>query len=187
MKPFAIYLILLGFAFRADGQTNHSPSGPMYVNHIYYYLPDSLTALEQNTARMESKTKALGFGGSEGGFIMDGEKSTVRLKSGDTIRFAVKIAMAMADSSMMIRLYKFDSKKGSRLAILSSQGSAYSKGKKSGNTNEIPFNVQKETDDFILIPASRLVPGEYGFLNMMMMNASGGKSMSFTVFAFGVD
>jgi hypothetical protein len=179
MKLFAICLIFFGFIYYADGQT-HTPSSPMYLNHIYYILPDSLTALEQNTARMESK-------GREGDFIMDGEKSTLRIKAGDSIRFAVKIAMTMMDPSMMIKLYKFESKKGSRVAIVSNQGGKNNK-KNSGYANEINFNVQKESDDFILIPAARLGPGEYGFLNMMLMNASSsGRSMSYTVFAFGVD
>jgi hypothetical protein len=95
--------------------------------------------------------------------------------------------MSMVDPSMMIRLYKFESGKGSRVAILNSQGGAYSKGKTPGSINEISFNVLKETEDFIMIPASRLVPGEYAFLNMMLMNGGGGRNKSYTVFAFGID
>ena len=190
MKAIAICLILFVFAYHAGAQTIHFASaGSMVQNHIYYVLPDSLTTLEQNKARMESKTKGMGFGGSEGGFVMDGEKSTVRIKPGDTLHFAVKMAMAMgmADPTIMIRLYKFEGKKGSRIAIISSQGGKYSKGKNSDNTNGIYFNVQKETDEFILIPANKLAPGEYGFLNMMMVNRESSTSMSYTVFGFGID
>ncbi len=179
MKPLVIGLILFGFFYHCDGQT-HLSSSQMYLNHIYYFTADSLTSLEQNTARMESK-------GSEGYFIMDGEKSTIRIKAGDSLHFTVKFAMTMMDPSMMIRLYKFDSKKGSRVAIISSPGGKSNK-KNSGNANEINFNVLKQSDDFILSPASRLVPGEYGFLNMMLVNASSnGRNMSYTIFAFGID
>src|SRR5664279_1010826 len=108
MKPIALSIILIVFAGPLIGQTGHSPTGQMFMNHIYSCRYDSLIALEQITARMESKTKGMGFGGSEGGLIMDGEKSPVRIKSGDTIRFAIKIAMSMVDPSMMIMLYKFE-------------------------------------------------------------------------------
>jgi hypothetical protein len=188
MKTLSICLILIGFAFRMEGQTNHSSSSTAFLNHIYYYLADSLVSLEQNTARMESKTKALGFGGSEGGFYMDGLKSSIRIHANDSIRFIIKMNMAMMDPSMMIKLYKFDSKKGNREAVVSSQGGAYSGGKSTNNASEVSYNVQKSgSDDFIIVPASRLVPGEYGFLNMMMMNNAGSRNMSYTVFAFGVD
>jgi hypothetical protein len=89
---------------------------------------------------------------------------------------------------MMIKLYKFDSKKGNREAIVNSQGGMFERGKSTNNSNEVSFNIQKSgSDDFIIIPASRLAPGEYGFLNMMMVNNAGSRSMSYTVFAFGVD
>ncbi|HEY4965529.1 MAG TPA: hypothetical protein VII28_03980 [Puia sp.] len=191
MKPLAIYfiliLILLGMASRMEGQTSHSASSPAFINHIYYSLSDSLISLEQNGARMESKTKAMGYGGSEGGFYMDGAKSNMRIHASDSIRFMVKMNMAMMDPSMMIKLYKFDSKNGNREAILSSQGGMFSGGKSKHTTSEISFNIMKSgSEDYIMMPASRLAPGEYGFINMMMANG-GGRDASYTVFAFGVD
>ena len=188
MKPLTIYLILFFLAFSAGSQTNHSSSAPSFLNHVYYYTKDSLTNLEQNTARMESKTKAMGYGGSEGGFYMDGAKSNVRIRSGDSIRFIVKMNMSMMDPSMMLKLYKFDSRKGNREAIVSSQGGMFSGGKSKNNSSEISFNIQKSgAEDFILVPASRLEPGEYAFLNLMMVNGAGSRSASYTCFAFGVD
>ena len=188
MKPLTIYLILFVLAFPAYSQTRRSASVPSFLNHVYYYTPDSLTDLEQNTARMESKTKAMGYGGSEGGFYMDGAKSIVRIRAGDSIRFIVKMNMSMMDPSMMLKLYKFDSRKGNREAIVSSQGGMFSGGKSKNNASEIIFNIQKSgTDDYILVPASRLAPGEYAFLNLMMVNGAGSRSSSYTGFAFGVD
>lgn len=191
MKPLIIYLILililLGFASRMEGQTNHTASSPVFINHVYYSLRDSLVSLEQNMARMESKTKGMGYGGSEGGFYMDGAKSSLRIQSGDSLRFTVKMNMAMMDPSMMMKLYKFDSKNGNREAIVSSQGGMFSGGKSKHTASEISFNILKSgSDDYIMIPASRLLPGEYGFINMMMVNG-GGRDAAYTVFAFGVD
>ena len=188
MKPLTIYLILIILAFPGESQTNHSSSLPLFLNHIYYYMPDSLVSLEQNSARMESKTKGMGYGGSEGGFYMDGAKSNVRIRAGDSIHFIVKMNMGMMDPSMMIRLYKFDSKKGNREAIVSSQGGMFNRGKSVNNASEISCNMQKSgAEDFIMIPAARLAPGEYGFLNLMMVNNAGSRNASYTVFAFGVD
>ena len=191
MKPLAIYLILiiilLGISSHMEGQTSHSSSNPVFLNHIYYSLSDSLISLEQNAARMESKTKGMGYGGSEGGFYMDGAKSNVRIRAGDSLHFSIKMNMAMMDPSMIVKLYKFDSKNGNREAILSSQGGMFSRGKSKSTASEISFNILKSgSEDYIMMPASRLAPGEYGFINTMMMNGSG-RDMSYTVFTFGVD
>jgi hypothetical protein len=191
MKPLVInlilLLILLGFASRMQGQTSHNASSPVFLNHIYYSQPDTLISLEQNLARLESKTKGLGYGGSEGGFYMDGAKSNVRIRSGDSLQFKVKMNMAMMDPSMMVKLYKFDSKNGNREAIVSSQGGMFSGGKSKHTASEVNFNIMKSgSEDYIMMPASRLVPGEYGFINTMMVNG-GGRDASYTVFTFGVD
>ena len=189
MKPLTIYLILLFFSCSAEGQVNTDyGSGPQYLNHIYYYRGDSLVELQQTSGKMVSKTKAMGYGGSEGGLLVQGEKSSVRIKGGDSVRFAIKTGMSMMmDPSMMIRLYKFSPKKGDREAVLSSEGGMYNRDKSTTNAAEIPFNIQKGTDDYIIIPASRLAPGEYGFMNLMMVNGAGSRNMSYAVFVFGVD
>lgn len=189
MKPFAIGLILISF-IQSYGQSNNQAAiktpYPKFLNHIYYYGKDSLIDLEQASAHMISRTKAFGYGGSEGGYSMEGEKSVVRFRSSDTIRFAVKLTMTMGDPSMMIRLYRFSARKGNREAILSNQPGPYQKGK-SHDKEDISFNVQQAGSDvYLIIPASNLSPGEYGFLNMMLIHG-GGMKMTYTVFAFGID
>jgi hypothetical protein len=191
MKPLAISLILLGISYNAYEQSNtgtdpKSPN-PEFVNHVYYYASDSLLALEQNQAHQMSKTKAFGYGGSESGFSMSGEKSPIRLKAVDNMTFAVKMGGGMMmDPSMSIKLYHFNAKKGNREAIVSSYAGPYSHKSSSDNPNEVSFNLKKSGNEvYLLIPASKLAPGEYGFLNMMSM--SGGMNPNFTVFAFGVD
>jgi hypothetical protein len=189
MRQLIIYLILFFFVFRTDGQTsNSSTSGTEYLNHIYYFRLDSLIALEMTDGQMESNSKVLGFGGNEAGIVVNGDKSALRIKSGDSIRFTIKLAMTMMDPTMLIKLYRFDLKKGKRVAIMSNMGSGYSHGKTTNNANEINFNVLKSgSDNFILIPASKLIPGDYGFMNMMMVKMQGSRTLTYTVFAFGVD
>jgi len=168
MKPLSISLILSAFIVGLYGQTNNEPAvkipDPKFLNHIYYYGKDTLTELEQNSAHMISRTKGLGYGGSESGFSMGGEKSVVRFHSTDTIRFATKINIPMGDPSMMIKLYKFNAKKGNREVILSSQPGPYQKAKNT-DKDDISYNVQQTGNEiYLLIPASKLPPGEYGFL-----------------------
>ncbi len=189
MKPLTLILILFISVFSAAAQSNNSgASGSEILNHIYYFRPDSLIALEMTDGQMESKTKALGYGGSEAGIVIEGDKSLMRIKSGDSIHFAIKLGMAMMDPSMTIKLYKFDSRKGKREAVLSSQGGPYSHSKSTSNANEINLNMEKSgLDKFIMTPASRLPPGEYGFMNTMSVKMQGARTAIYTIFAFGVD
>jgi len=191
MKPLIINLIFFGSLCNVYGQTSSASDGkapnPEFVNHVYYYASDSLISLEQNQAHQMSKTKAFGYGGSESGFSMNGEKSPNRIKAGDNMTFVVKMGGGMMmDPSMSIKLYHFNSKKGNREAIISSYGGPYSHKTSTDNPNEVSVNLKKSGNDvYLMIPASKLAPGEYGFLNMMSM--SGGMNPSFTVFAFGID
>jgi hypothetical protein len=193
MKPLIICLILFCCLHHLYAQTNNVNANepkapdPPFLNHVYNWQADSLLALEQIEAHMKSKTKVLGFGGSEAGYTMEGERSPFRIKAGDNLRFAIKNGVTMmGDPSMMIRLYRLDSKKGGREAIVSSQGGPYTQ-KKNTASNEISFNVQKSANDvYIILPVSRLSPGEYGFMNVLLMKGSG-TSVSYIFFAFGVD
>jgi len=189
MKPLTLILILFLFTYCVVAQSNNSgASGTEILNHIYYFRPDSLIALEMTDGQMESKTKALGYGGSEAGIVVDGDKSPLRIKNGDSIRFSIKMGMTMMDPTMTIKLYRFDFRKGKREAILSSQGGVYSHAKSTSNANEISLNIQKSrSDNYIMTPASRLPPGEYGFMNMMSVKMQGARTAIYTIYAFGVD
>ena len=190
MKPFTICLILFVWLHTLAAQTKtadtNQPPDPKFINHVYYYVGDSLSDLEQATARMVNKTKAFGYGGSETDYEIEGEKSPRRVSTKNEIRFVVKMGTGMMDPSMMIRLYRLRSAKNKREAVLDSQGGYYGKSKKAGDS-EITFNIQKSGSDiFIITPSSTLSSGEYGFVNMMMSSSSG-RNMSFTMFSFGVD
>ena len=157
---------------------------PTFLNQVYFWAPDSLVALEKVSAQMKMKMKALGFGGGGTAYVMDGARSSVRIKAGNDVHFAVKLA-GMADPSQMIKLYPLDPQKKTREATLSSSGGMFNKS--SRTNNGIDYNVQKSgADVYILIPASRLAPGEYGFMNMMQA-ASSGSQITYAFFTFGID
>jgi len=82
---------------------------PEYSNEIYFFKKDSLklNRLEKGNARMETKAKMGGMAGIENGYELEGEKSTVRLKSDKDISFifyagapAKNGVSSMADSLM---------------------------------------------------------------------------------------
>ncbi|HXB06089.1 MAG TPA: hypothetical protein VNW04_03215 [Puia sp.] len=170
-------LLLLLPAFCARSQTTAAAAtgpNPQYLNTVYYWAADTLQALEKTNGELKNKIRFYGAGGAS--YVIDGPRSTVRIRSGTGTRFAIKLS-GMMDPSQLIKLYRFDSQKKNREAAASQ-----------GNKNVIDCNVQKSgADVYVLIPATALSPGEYGFQNVMMMNGAGSTRMSYTFFAFGVD
>jgi hypothetical protein len=185
---FLIFMTFIVCATDINGQTKTTAvPQPQYLNNVYLLMQDSLVLVEKVQAEMKSKAKALGFGGSESGYFMDGNKSPFRIKITDGMQFMVKMNSSMMDPTMMIKLYRFESGKSDREAVLGGGGGMFNKKKDVGSNVEVPCNIQKSGNDtFIITPGTKLAPGEYGFLNMMMMTANGSKP-KYTVFAFGVD
>jgi hypothetical protein len=184
MKPLTIAFILIASVHNLNAQTNNAAApktpDPQFLNQVYYYPGDSLIALEKTNAYLKSKMK--GFGGAETSYTMDGASCPIRIKAGDNQQFVVRLGMSMADPSMMIKLYKFDSRKGKRESTISNK-----RGSNDGGNEGIAFNIKKSGSDvYIMIPAVNLTPGEYGFLNVMMMNGNP-MNAAYTSFAFGID
>jgi hypothetical protein len=164
------------------GAASKAPD-PAFLNQVYYYWSDSLLPCPKTEGQMENKMKAMGFGGSQMSYTMDGSKAALRIKAGDSLRFVVKM-VTMGDPSSMLQLLRFESKKDSRQSMMSSQSRF---GGNKNPKNQVSFDVQRSgTDVFILIPSSRLTPGEYGFMNQMQMKQSGMSAM-YTFYTFGVD
>ena len=181
MKCFMAFLIA-GIAWcgscPAQGKPGDASSvpDPAYINKVYFLQTDSLMPLEQVDAEMKQKSKALGFGGNQMGYFMDGARSNMVVGGSAQKIFVVKMAGGMmgGDPTMMIHLYRFESVKGGRQSLIMEQGGVFNRGKSKSNANEIALNVQKKKDDvFLLIPAENLKPGEYAFMNQMQMKSSG--------------
>jgi hypothetical protein len=188
---FLIFIAVIFCTRTADAQSNNgnTPAGPQpqYLNNVYLLKKDSLVSLEKTQAELKNKTKALGFGGNETAYVMDGGSSPFRIKMADDMRFMVKMNSSMMDPTAMIKLYRFDSGKSEREAVMGGGGGMFNKKKNVGSGVEVQCNIQKSGSDiFTITPGTKLAPGEYGFLNMMMMTANGSKPR-YTIFAFGVD
>jgi hypothetical protein len=157
---------------------------PAFLNQVYYYWSDSLLACPKTDGQMSNKIKAMGFGGSQMSYAMDGSRSALRIKAGDSLRFVVKMVSMMGDPSSVVQLYKFESKKGLREALMSSQSRF---GGSKDPKNVVAYDVRKSgADVFILVPSGKLGPGEYGFMNSMLVKQTG-MSATYTFYTFGVD
>jgi hypothetical protein len=75
---------------------------PEFSNEVYYLKKDSVNSvirLEKGSSKMESKTKMGGLGGSEMGYEMSGEKSTVRLNKVNNFSFVFSTGASSGSSS----------------------------------------------------------------------------------------
>src|ERR1041385_7526909 len=86
MKYFILSIVFSCALYGLNAQTYPNPE---FANEVYWYRKDSskLVRLEKGSSKMENKTKAMGLGGMENGYTIDGEKSPVRLSGGTNLSF----------------------------------------------------------------------------------------------------
>ncbi len=75
---------------------------PEFNKEVYYLKKDSVytvTRLEKDASKMETKTKMGGMGGSESAYVLDGEKATARINSGYNISFVFSTGASSGSSS----------------------------------------------------------------------------------------
>ena len=154
---------------------------PEIIGAVYFYdAAHKLMALEKSTATMRTHTKALGYGGAQTTFEIDGDKSKVRINSGNAPAFIVNTGGGTGDGFV---LYKVETKKGKRQAIAATFSSF--SGMK-GSKGIMPVDVKMvKPNIFQLIPSATLDKGEYFFAGKSAGNAL--SSTSTDVYAFGVD
>ena len=128
--PFITFMAFLICMAKVNGQIKKTTNPqPEYLNAIYFIRQDSLLMVEKVQAEMKNKTKALGFGGSEAGYFIEGPNSPFRINVKDRMQFAVRLNSSMMDPTMMIKLYRFESGKNDRKAILGGGGAMFNKKK----------------------------------------------------------
>jgi hypothetical protein len=210
---FAI-LALSPFLFGQPDKTKYPE--PEFSNEVYYLKKDSINStvrLEKGSSKMETKTKMGGMGGYENGYVLDGEKSSVRLHSGSSLSFVVSTGAgakqassaqtdsvmrasgmdpsmmsgmgSMNDPSNTVTLYKADPNKGKRKIYMMKSGGAFSMGKNK-SSDKFTFSVRKIREGYWELVIDKTLPrGEYAFsvMNMGMGSMDG----STLLFAFGVD
>ena len=215
MKYFVLTTTFLFAAVYLHAQNYPEPE---FSKEVYYLKKDSVHSvirLEKTSAKMETKTKAAGFGGYENGYVFDGDKSDVRLSKGSNLSFVFSTGSSasakssspaqdsimrangmdpsmtsgmmggMNDPANTITLYKTESGKGKRKILMQKAGGAFS-AKKLQSSDKYTFSVKKIREGYWELVIDKTLPkGEYAF-NMMGMGM-GNMDGSTTVFAFAVD
>jgi hypothetical protein len=200
------------FLFAQPDKTKYPE--PEYANEIYYLKKDSslLVRLEKGSSKMDTKMKMGGFGGSETGYEMDDEKSTVRLNNGSGLSFIFSngssassssttkrdstmrangmdpsMMESMNDPSNMITLYKAETGKGKRKILMQKSPGANPFGShKIQSSDKYTFSIKKIRNGYWELVIDKTLPkGEYAFtmMNMGMGNMDG----SMLLFAFAID
>lgn len=151
------------------------------LNEVYGFnkSTNSITRLESAQANQKTKVRAMGFGGGASYFVIDGEKSPVRLQPSDDIAFVINTGAG----APMITLYKLEISNNTRQAALAKVKGAFnfSSNKVENGNNTISCNVtQLKTGVFQITPATKLQSGEYFFAVPKSMTGM-------QVYAFGVD
>ena len=186
-KPILYIAFMLVVSYQSLSQDNKAAVVPEFMNQLYYVADSNkLSDLEKTEAEMKSKTKLGGFGGYSTAYIMEGSNSKVQIGNQQP-SFVIRMDGMMMDPTQMIRLYRFEKKDKNRESVIS-KGGMMGKGN-SQNQDGIKFNVKK-TDKGVywLIPEDTLIPGEYGFINMMSSTGSSGKGgmPSYAAYAFAI-
>lgn len=210
MKHISLLLILISSGSILRAQNNYPE--PEFTNEVCYLKKDSthvVVRLEKGSSKMESRAKMGGIGGAESGYIMDGARSDVRLRSGRNVSFifstGASVKSSSADSTMAangfdpsmmsgmggmdigntITLYKAESAKGKRKILIQKTPGAFGM-KKSGSSDKYTFSVKKIREGYSELVVDKTLPkGEYIFTIMSM--GMGNTDGSMTLFAFAVD
>lgn len=190
---------------------------PEFSNEVVYLQKDSshtLIRLEKGSSKIESKTKMGGMGGYEMGYVLDGEKSIVRIQKAPGYSFvfstgaSVKTVSPEKDSmmrangmdpSMMdgmngmgsmndpantITLYKTESAKGKRKILMQKAGGAFGS-KKPQSSDKYTFSVKKIREGYWELVIDKNLPkGEYAFL--ITATGMSGMSGDVSLYAFAV-
>jgi len=195
--------------------TNAIYPEPEFSKEVYFLKKDSMNKairLEKNSSKMDTRVKAAGFGGAENAYLIEGEKSPVRLTGGPNLSFIFSTGSSAStsspqndsvmkahglDPSMMsaygnmndpantITLYKVEAAKGNRKIYLMKTGGAFSMGKNK-SSDKFTFSLKKIREGYWELVIDKSLPrGEYAFTvqGMNMNNMDG----SIIIFAFAVD
>jgi hypothetical protein len=157
---------------------------PEFINQPYYYDNDDnrLIKLENTTAKMTTKKKALGLSGAKQSLIMEGGSSKIRFNSSKNIEFLLKTGGDEIDLTSFIKLYRFTVNAEKREVIISSNGGILN-AKSDERSSSVGISVKKiAPGNYMIMFANQLEAGEYGFLWVNNMSLQ-----EFTVYGFGID
>jgi hypothetical protein len=137
---------------------------PEYASVFYFLRDGRLVDLERQAPHLTSKGKNLLF-------VIQGEKSAVRLSASESMEFVVRVTENYDKAVATLQFFRFESQNGQRQSVV----------KKSdfiSNKDSLSLRVEKYGSSSLkAIPASQLEPGEYCISRTTIPNG----------YCFGVD
>ena len=175
--PFAVCASLLLSVSAA--QEAGKPTEPEY-NRVAFYLDaqGSLVPLERQQINVQTKVKALGYGGAKTSARFEGAKSPVRFRTDDNIQFVVRLDAHGEDPTTLINLDVLKPTKSTREIVVAKAGPIGIHGESTRGASTLSINCAKYGEHSIrFIPGAKLPPGEY------VITAKGSREG----FLFGID
>jgi len=164
----------------ASGSNTRAVREPEYLGNFFSLdsATGTLSPLERQTPMHKIKVKAMGYGGGEGYFEVQGETSPIRFKEGQNIEFVVLVATQQSDPQEIIKLFSWRGEKGVRRLTIDKAGSMGLSSKFLLNQSQVALNATKYgKSSFKVAPTEVLPPGEY------TLSAPGTEDR----FCFGID
>lgn len=153
---------------------------PEYIGIVFSLDPaGTLSPLERQQANIQSKMKALGYGGVQTSTFFKGLSSPVRFKAGQVIQFVVRLNAPGIEPDSLVKLEVLKPSKDQRMIVTMKIGSMGIGGVKTSNGEfQRTLNFTNYGEQSLkFTPAVSLEPGEYVITTM------GGQSG----FLFGID
>ena len=215
MKTLFILPTLIASSF-VSAQANYPE--PEFSNEVYFLNKDSMKAmrLEKESSKMNTKTKVAGFGGGESGYTIEGEKSPVRIGSGEGLSFVFSTGAsagkfsaatdsvmrangidpaemsettgAMSDPANSISLYKAEPGKGQRRISMQKAPGMLGFGAKKAylNDKKYPFSAKKIRGGYWELIIDKSLT-KGEYAFVVLGSDSGGDGTDDLLFAFGID
>jgi len=220
MKKTILILALatLPASFLVAQKTDKKYPEPEFTNEIAFLKKEpiaSVMRLEKATAKLETKTKMGGLGGSESGYSWAGSGSTVRLINGNNLSFVFSSGASvsssskkdsmleangmdmsimpdmgsmssMTDPSNTISLYRAESGKATRkIFMIKSPGAMPFGSKKMQSSDKVAFSVKKIRDGYWELVIDK--PLTKGEYAFTLVGMGMANMDGTTLYAFGID
>ena len=215
MKKLILSFLAAGAAMVGNAQAYPQPE---FTKEIYYLNKDSaytVVRLEKSSSKMETKTKLGGFGGSESGYNIEGDKSPIRFHSGHSLSFVytnsssaemdkpspqrdsmmrangmdpsmIKGMSKMMDPTNNIALYKVETdKNGRKIIIQKNAGATPFASHKTKSSDKFTFSVKEIRSGYWEFVVDKNL--EKGEYAFSTTDIGMGGMGGVTLFCFGID
>ncbi|MCC5654986.1 hypothetical protein LC609_35535 [Nostoc sp. XA013] len=131
---------------------------PEFNDKPAYFNAATNELIELEKSQYNTMAKAKGLFSAEGGFYLNGIKSSVTIKNKSTLKFIVKVTPG-TDPTSVFDLVKFEIRKDKRV-LITTKAKATST---STSFDKINYTIEKVKDGYYYLVVKNLASGEYFF------------------------